>query len=114
MFATAENVGIVIVGTFKVHPDDRQAFKEIVVPHIAETSALEGALFYTFAQDVRDDSVFHILEGWTARDNLHAHNASAEFQETLKKVGEKVRILGRDVNIYTVGAQEFIPLPSQH
>ncbi len=113
MFATAQNVGIVIVGTFKVHPEDRQTFKDIVIPHVEETNAKDGALFYTLAQDIRDDSFFHILEGWTAKRHLDAHNASASFQQTLKEVASKVRMLGRDANIYTVATQDFIASPHE-
>lgn len=114
MFATAPNVGIVIVGTFKIHPDDKQAFKDLLVPHIAETDANDGALFYTFAQDVRDDSVFHVLEGWSSREDLDAHNRSEHMQATLQQVGASVRVVGRDANIYTVSGQEFIPSPGEH
>ena len=114
MFATAPNVGFVIVGTFKIHPNDRQIFKDILIPHIEETNTSRGALFYTFAQDVRDDSLFHILEAWADRESLDRHNASPEFLATLQDVGAKVRILARDANIYTVAEQGFVPAPGQH
>ncbi len=107
MFATANNVGIVVVGTFKIHPDDRQIFRDIVISHIEETNAKDEALFYTFAQDVRDGSVFHILEGWTDKEHLDRYNVSPEFQETLKEVASKVRLLSRDANVYTIASQEF-------
>ena len=64
-----------------------------MISHIEETNAKDEALFYTFAQDVRDGSVFHILEGWTDKEDLDRYNVSPEFQETLKEVASKVRLL---------------------
>jgi quinol monooxygenase YgiN len=112
--ADGPKVGLVINGTFRIHPDDAAAFAEIVRPHVIETAKSPGCRYYTLAIDVNDETVFHILEGWADRDSFDAHNRSPAFQATLRDVGARVRMLARDATLYTIADQAFVPLPDAH
>jgi quinol monooxygenase YgiN len=98
-------------GTYTIHPDDCERFAELVRPHVLQTMTEPGCVYYHFGVDVNDQTQFHIMEGWTSRQALDAHNATAEFRALLTKVSATIRVLGRNATLFTIAGQEPIGMP---
>lgn len=54
----------VISAYYTVHPDDRQAFSDAVIPHLTTTAHQDGCTYYVFAEDLTDPNTIHLTEGW--------------------------------------------------
>jgi len=100
------NTGLVLHVTVRVASAHADLFRQFVRRHIARTQAKPGCNGYTFAQDVDADDTFHIVEGWTDRAALDAHNADPAFRQWLGQLVSQVRILSRTTEMYVVGRHE--------
>jgi quinol monooxygenase YgiN len=109
----SDPTALVIHATYHIHPDDVGAFADAVRPHIAAHAALPGCVYYAFAPDLLDPTLFHLVEGWADQESLEGHMLLEDFQEALRVIGNGVRILDRDAQIYTVAKQEPIAMPSR-
>jgi quinol monooxygenase YgiN len=98
----------VVNSTYNIHPDDVEIFAEAVRPHIKETQAIPGCIFYTFSFDLVDKNLCHLAEGWTDREVIEKHLESEIFQEAFSKVIDNVRILEYKGTIYTVSEEASI------
>lgn len=98
--------GVVVHTTFKIHQEDVEKFKSIVGPNMAYAAQVPGCQYYAFAQEVNNESFFHLSEGWQDRASLDAYAASPEFKKALAEVGASVRVLAREATAYTVSAQD--------
>lgn len=84
---TVKKPGLVIAATFEMAPRDREKTIELSRQVVAETRKEKGCLFYSFANDILDENVFRIAEGWTDEAALNAHLASKHIATFLAEIG---------------------------
>lgn len=94
-------IGLVVNGTMRVAPRDRDKFAALVRRNIEQTRGTPGCLAYTFAVDVRDPNVFHNIEAWTDRAALEAHMRSDIMKAAFAEVGT-LRLVSRVVTAFDV------------
>ncbi|WCJ64992.1 antibiotic biosynthesis monooxygenase [Agrobacterium tumefaciens] len=46
------STNMLVSAYYRVHPDDRRAFIDAVIPDMKAAAEIEGCIFYTFAQDL--------------------------------------------------------------
>ncbi len=94
------NEHLALIGFYKLHPTDAEAFRAIAAASVAPTRAKDGCLHYAFAEDVTEPGLFRVAEGWRDRAALDAHLASPDFAETLRQAGE-LDIMDRQIMTFT-------------
>jgi quinol monooxygenase YgiN len=72
---------ILVVGTFRVDPDRRDAARPAMAQMIAASRAEDGCLGYSYAEDLLDAGLIHVTERWSDRVALTAHVATAHIAE---------------------------------
>jgi quinol monooxygenase YgiN len=102
---------IVIAGSLKVHPDDREALLEAFGPIQAATRADEpGCLQYAFSADpLNADSVL-VFEHWADGAALEAHFVHPNFTTARTTLGG-FRLQGSTIRKYHVDAEDAIGGP---
>lgn len=102
----------VISAYYTVHPDDRQAFSDAVIPYLTTTAHQDGCTYYVFAEDLTDPNTIHLTEGWRDQAAVDAHMADENFLEAATAVLGGIRILDYQAEYYDVAAQTAGALPS--
>ncbi len=77
---------IILGGTVRFHPEDRQAALAAIQRMMAASRAEEGCLAYTFSADLSDPNTLHLFEVWASAEALEAHGQTphmAEFRQTV-------------------------------
>ena len=97
--------------TYTLHPDDISAFSEIARKLAQAGRASDGCVYFQVAQDVEQDSKFHLLEGWTSEAAAGAFNQSESFKELLGEA-MSLRILDRQGLRLDVSNAEPLAMPS--
>ena len=87
---------ITVSAYYKVHPEDRQIFKDAVIPEMIAANKLEGCIYYAFSQDLTDENTFHLLEGWRNQEAYERHENSETFLTALSTVVKIFRIVDRE------------------
>jgi quinol monooxygenase YgiN len=90
---------LLIVTTYRVHPEDAEAFKAINERMAADARRREGNHFLLVAQDIGDSAVFHLTEGWKDQQSVDQHIAGDDFQTVLAEA-QKLRIQDRTATVY--------------
>lgn len=89
---------LLVAGTFRIRPEDRDAAVAAMQWMMAETAKEDGCVSYTFSADLSDPAVFHLFEEWDSDAHLQAHFVAPhmpEFQAKLQDLGPIVRSLDR-------------------
>ncbi|KXF56463.1 hypothetical protein AXA44_34550 [Rhodococcus sp. SC4] len=71
----------------------------------------EGNVYYSFAIDVVDDTVFRMAEAWVDREALETYMRTDGFQQTLIELRE-ITILERVANSFDVRNTQPVELPT--
>lgn len=66
---------VIVIGTFRVEPVERDAFLAERVALTAHSRAEDGCITYAFTADVVDPSVVILTERWRDRATLDVHLA---------------------------------------
>ena len=77
---------IVIAGTARVHPEQRERAIEAARVMVEASRAEPGCRQYRFSTDLDDPNVVHVFEEWDSAEALEVHFATphmAEFQAAL-------------------------------
>ncbi|WP_323749556.1 antibiotic biosynthesis monooxygenase family protein [Curtobacterium sp. VKM Ac-1393] len=101
----------VISAYYTVHPDDRQAFIDAVIPHLGTTAQQDGCTYYVFAEDLIDRNTIHLTEGWRDQAAIDAHMADEYFLEAVTTVLGGIRVLDYQAEYYDVDTQTAGTLP---
>ncbi|MBF4588258.1 putative quinol monooxygenase [Curtobacterium sp. VKM Ac-2887] len=104
----------VISAYYTVHPDDRQAFIDAVIPHLSTTAQQDGCTYYVFAEDLIDRNTIHLTEGWRDQAAIDAHMADEYFLKAVTTVLEGIRVLDYQAEYYDVGTQTAGALPDSN
>ena len=96
---------ILITGTIRLPAASLEAARPVMAAMVAAGRAEPGCLAYSYAQDVIDPGLIHVIERWTDDAALAAHFASphiAEWRSHWPSLG----ITDRQLTRYQVGTGE--------
>jgi len=96
---------IVIIGTMKVQPSDRDALLEAAKPLMVETLKEDGCLHYAFTADLVDPGIVHVVERWESEAYLEPHMKTDHIR-TFGRALKPIEITGRDFIIYEVASEK--------
>ena len=106
-----ETPTLLVYTTYRLVPDDVEAFRSLAMRMTATASSRDGCAFLNVAQDVSDPATFRLIEGWRDQAALDAHGASEEFQVVLKDAAA-LGIVDRSIDIYSVAGKKTVDMPS--
>ena len=104
-----EAYALLVYTTYRLAPDDVEAFRSLATRLKVMASSREGCAFLDVAQDVSDPATFRLIEEWRDQAALDAHGASAEFQAVLKDAAA-LEIVGRVIDVYSVSEKKTVDL----
>ena len=91
---------VIVAGTLKVDPDQRDAFIAGRMDGMRVTRAEPGCLEYTFSADPTDPGRIMLMERWASQQDLAAHLAAAKARPPSS--GGAVKPKGASVFVYDV------------
>lgn len=106
-----ETPGLLGYTTYRLLPDDVDAFRTLALRMAAMAKARDGCSFLDVAQEAGDPVTFRLIEGWRDQAALDAHGASDEFQAVMKEAAT-LGIVGRSIDVYSVAGKETVDMPS--
>ena len=106
-----ETPALLVYTTYRLVPDDVDAFRSLALRMATTTTARDGCAFLDVAQDASDPATFRLIEGWRDQAALDAHGASGEFQALLKDAAA-LGIVGRSIDVYSVAEKRTVDMPS--
>ncbi len=71
---------ILVIGTFRLPPENWAAALPMAQRVVEATCAEDGCIAYSYAQDLFDPGLIHVSEKWRDRAALTAHFQSAHMQ----------------------------------
>lgn len=89
---------LLVGGTFRIQPEDRETAIAAMQWMMAETAKEEGCISYDFSADLSDPTLFHLFEEWESDAHIQAHFVAPhmpEFRAKLAELGEIERNLFR-------------------
>jgi quinol monooxygenase YgiN len=98
---------IVIIGTFRLPLENREAGREAMVRAIVQSRVEPGCIEYAYAEDAIEPGLFRVNEAWVDRAALATHFAAAH----MKRWQEERAALGmteRKVIAYTISGEEAL------
>jgi quinol monooxygenase YgiN len=102
---------VLVVTTYRVHPDDAEAFKAINERMAADARRRPGNIFLFVAQDIGNPAVFHLTEGWTDQASIEEHIAGTDFQTVLAEA-QKLRVEDRVATVYSAVREYELGMPA--
>ncbi len=102
---------LVVNATYTVNPGDISAFTELSRTLAQAGRASAGCVYFHVAQDVEENSKFHLLEGWVSQAAVDAFNQTESFKELLTKA-MSLRLLDRRGLRLDVSHAEPLAMPS--
>ncbi|MFT4026687.1 MAG: putative quinol monooxygenase [Novosphingobium sp.] len=98
---------ILVVGTFRLQPENLAAGREALLRVIAATRAEPGCLDYAYAEDVAEPGLIRVSEKWESREALAAHFETAHMKQwQQERIG--LGMSDRDMAAYTIAATEAL------
>ncbi|MFB8765247.1 putative quinol monooxygenase [Nocardiopsis alba] len=83
---------LIIAGSLRVAPEDRDEYVASMENLIRETRVKPGCLDFILAADPIDPGRVNLFEQWESEEHLVAHQASANVPETVTEIlGDEVR-----------------------
>ncbi len=110
MLADETGQFLLIVTTYRVHPDGADAFKAINERMAADARRREGNRFLLVAQDIGNPAVFHLTEGWNDQQSVDEHIAGDDFQKVLAEA-QKLRVEDRTATVYGAVLKHELGMP---
>ena len=98
---------IAVIGTFRFPAMALAEARPLMRMVIQATLAEPGCRAYSYAEDVTEPGLFHVMEQWDSREALSAHFETAH----MKLWTEQRAALGfcdRDISVHELGAGEKV------
>ncbi len=99
---------VIVQGTFRVAPGDREAFIAQSVAGMVRSRAEEGCIEYVMAADPVEPDRVVLSERWASKADLDAHLARAgerrSNEDADAPVVTPVAVLAREISIYEVAS----------
>lgn len=101
---------IVVVGSFTVEPQDREAFIASREEAMRTSRGEAGCLEYTFAADPIDPARVVLVERWESQATLDAHLAALRLRATERSGGTAppVSPFSASIVLYTVAEERTL------
>ena len=106
-----ETPALLIYTTYRLVPDDVEAFQSIALRMANTARSRDGCAFLDVAQDLSDPATFRLVEGWRDQTALDAHGTSDEFQAVLKDAAA-LGVVGRSIDVYSIAEKKAVDMPS--
>jgi quinol monooxygenase YgiN len=90
---------LLIVGTIRIQVGALDRARPAMAAMVTASRAEDGCLAYSYAQDVLDPTLIHVIERWRERAALDAHGATAHIAEW-RKAWADLGIHDRDLALY--------------
>ncbi len=75
---------IIVLGHIRVAEGEGTKLRDLLVEHMATTSAEDGCEFYNFAYDAADPDLIRVSERWASKEAIAAHGI-ADHQKAFGK-----------------------------
>jgi len=72
---------LIVAGTVRVPPVNLDAFRPHMAAMVAASRAEDGCLAYSYAEDVAEPGLLHVLERWDSQSALDAHFQSTHMAD---------------------------------
>lgn len=72
---------VIVLGRVEVQPENRDAFITAARTVEAATRQEPGCINYAFAQDLSDENLFWLSEGWIDGESLAAHGQTTHIAQ---------------------------------
>jgi quinol monooxygenase YgiN len=96
---------IVVIGTFRLPLENREAAREPMARVVAQSRAEAGCIAYAYAEDVLDPGLYRVSETWADRAALTTHFAAAHMKQWQTERAE-LGMTERQVTAYTISEAE--------
>ena len=90
---------ILVVGTFRMPPENVALALPAAQRVVTATRAEDGCIAYSYAQDLFDPGLIHVSEKWRDRDALTAHFKAPHMQTWIAERGD-LNLFDRNIRIY--------------
>ncbi len=87
------------MGTIRIPDGAIDRARPAMAVMLAESRAEDGCLAYSYAQDILDPTLIHVVERWLDRAALNAHFASPHIA-AWRSTWPKLEITDRDLTLY--------------
>ena len=94
---------LLITGTFRIQPEKLLEARPVMEAMILASRAEDGCVSYSYAVDILDGGLVHVVEHWRDRAALDAHFASAHIARW-RAAWPTLGITGRDLTLHEVSA----------
>ena len=92
---------IVVLGTIRIPPGTLDDIRPAMAEMIAASQREDGCIAYSYALDVLDDGLIHVVEKWRDREALDAHFQTDHLHAWREKFG-RLGISDRNLRRFTV------------
>ena len=72
---------LLIVGTIRLPPENLERARPVMRQMVEASRAEVGCLAYSYAEDILDSGLIHVIEAWSDRPSLDRHFDSAQIAE---------------------------------
>ncbi len=72
---------LLIVGTIRLPRENLERAQPAMKQMVEASRAEAGCLAYSYAEDILDSGLIHVIEAWSDRPSLDRHFASAHIAE---------------------------------
>ena len=90
---------LLIVGTIRLPPANLERARPAMKQMVEASRAEAGCLAYSYAVDILDSALIHIIEAWSDRPSLDRHFASAHIA-AWRAHGLSLGITDRNLTLY--------------
>jgi quinol monooxygenase YgiN len=95
---------IIVSGTLRIDPADRDRAAEAAITMAAASLAEEGCSAYGLWQDLADPNRIRVFEEWASEAALAEHSASPHMAVFMEALG-KLKVSDIDLSRYEVSAK---------
>ncbi|ALE15910.1 hypothetical protein AMC99_00600 [Altererythrobacter epoxidivorans] len=92
---------ILVLGTVRLAPDNLERARAAMDAVISASRAEDGCIAYSYAQDVLDPTIVHVVEKWRDRETLDAHFRTPHLQEW-RATWDDIGITDRKLTIFDI------------
>lgn len=98
---------ILVLGSFRLPPENLAAGREALLRVIEATRAEPGCIDYAYAEDVSEPGLIRVSEKWTSREALAVHFEAAHMKQWQReRIG--LGMSDRDMRAYEVSGEEVL------
>jgi quinol monooxygenase YgiN len=90
---------ILVVGTFRMPPENLARALPAAQRVVSATRAEDGCIAYSYAQDLFDPGLIHVSEKWRDRAALQAHFKTAHMQAWIAERTD-LDLTDRDIRVF--------------